>query len=301
MKAINSYSKVYNLGHPAVEELFNDEVIIEEKIDGSQFSFMKKDETLYFRSKNKEMYIDADEGMFNLAIKNINNIKKLLENEWIYRCEYLQKPKHNTLFYDRVPENNIIVYDIDTENQKYLNYEKKRMHVEKIGLECVPILMKGKIENIDQFKELLDIKSVLGAITIEGVVIKNYSRFTRDAKTMMAKYVSDKFKEVHDSDWKKRNPTKKDVIYEIGLKYKTKQRWEKAIQHTRDKNELTNSPKDIGMLLKEIVKDVKEECEDDIKQILFNHAWKNISRIVIGGFPEWYKEFLLEKQFKENE
>lgn len=36
---IRSYPKVYNLGHKAIVELFDDEVTVEEKIDGSQFSF----------------------------------------------------------------------------------------------------------------------------------------------------------------------------------------------------------------------------------------------------------------------
>ena len=296
MKSINSYSKVYNLGHPVIEDLFKDEIIIEEKIDGSQFSFMLKDGCLYFRSKNKEMYTDVDEGMFNDGIKSIVDIKHLLHDGWIYRGEYLRKPKHNTLVYDRIPVKNVIIYDIDKGEQNYLDYIKKAEECERIGLECVRLLKVGRINKIEEFKELLELKSLLGAITIEGVVIKNYKRFTRDAKTMMAKYVSEKFKEVHDQDWKDRNPKHKDIIQQIGETYKTEQRWLKAIQHIRERNELTNSPKDIGMLLKEVARDIKTECEDEIKQILFNDAWKSISRIVISGFPEYYKSYLLEKQ-----
>ena len=174
MKSINSYSKVYNLGHPIVEDLFKDEVIIEEKIDGSQFSFMLKGGSLYFRSKNKEKYIDADEGMFNIAIINVVGLKHLLHDGWIYRGEYLQKPKHNILAYDRIPKNNIIIYDIDNGNQHYMNYDSKWEECERIGLECVPLLKRGMINNIDDFKELLNKKSILGVIEIEGVVIKNY-------------------------------------------------------------------------------------------------------------------------------
>ena len=36
---IHSYSKVYQIGHKVIRDIFNDEVLIEEKIDGSQFSF----------------------------------------------------------------------------------------------------------------------------------------------------------------------------------------------------------------------------------------------------------------------
>ena len=36
---MRSYPKIYNLGHKYLEELFLDDVLIEEKIDGSQISF----------------------------------------------------------------------------------------------------------------------------------------------------------------------------------------------------------------------------------------------------------------------
>jgi hypothetical protein len=41
MEKIHSYSKLYNIGHKAVEDLFNEEVLIQEKLDGSQISFCK--------------------------------------------------------------------------------------------------------------------------------------------------------------------------------------------------------------------------------------------------------------------
>jgi hypothetical protein len=35
----NSYPKVYNMGHAAIADLLLDDVLVEEKVDGSQFSF----------------------------------------------------------------------------------------------------------------------------------------------------------------------------------------------------------------------------------------------------------------------
>jgi hypothetical protein len=257
---------------------------------------MKKDNELYCRSKNCDLYENSNK-MFNKAIETVEKIKDRLTDGWIYRGEYLQKPKHNCLIYDRIPKDHIIIYDIDTGNQKYLLAHDKTEECERIGLECVPLLYVGKVDNIDGFKDLLKIPSILGAVSIEGVVIKNYNKFTSDTKTMMSKYVSEQFKEVHNEDWKKRNPGKKEFIYELGLKYKTEQRWLKSIQHLKEAGKLTNSPKDIGMLLKETQADVKSECEEDIKQALFEFGWKQISRIVVGGLPEFYKEYLMKKQF----
>ena len=39
----HSYPQIYNLGHKAIAGIFDDDVLIEEKIDGSQFSFGRGD------------------------------------------------------------------------------------------------------------------------------------------------------------------------------------------------------------------------------------------------------------------
>jgi hypothetical protein len=39
MSSWHSYSSIYALGHKALAELFMEPVLIEEKVDGSQFSF----------------------------------------------------------------------------------------------------------------------------------------------------------------------------------------------------------------------------------------------------------------------
>jgi len=51
---LNSYPKVYNLGHAAIVHLFDEPVTVEEKVDGSQFSFALIDGELSARSKGKE-------------------------------------------------------------------------------------------------------------------------------------------------------------------------------------------------------------------------------------------------------
>jgi hypothetical protein len=61
------------------------------------------------------------------------------------------------------------------------------------------------------------------------------------------------------------------------------------------------SPKDIGLLVKEVPKDIRDECEDEIKEILFSHFWSKISRGVIRGLPEWYKKKLAEESFGKDD
>jgi len=295
----HGYPKVYALGHNAIKDLLLDDVIVEEKIDGSQFSTGVFNNELKARSKGKQIIIDNPEKMFSKAIETIIELKPLLHNGWTYRCEYLQKPHHNTLNYSRVPNKHIILFDINTGEEKYVSYEEKKKEAERIGLEVVPLLFNGKLSETNKFIELLETESILGGVKIEGCIIKNYNRFGLDGKVLMGKYVSEKYKEVHDKEWRKANSQSKDIIQNLILSLKTEARWEKAIQHLRDGGTLTDSPKDIGELIKEVQKDMIEEYEEYIKETLYKYAKSKITRGIIAGLPEWYKEKLMNRQFEE--
>jgi len=296
---IHSYSKVYQIGHKVIKDIFNDEILIEEKIDGSQFSFGVIEGELRARSNNKQLILEAPDNMFKKAVDIVRELEPLLHPGWTYRGEYLQKPKHNTLAYERIPKNNIIGFDIMREGQEdYLTYDEKLVEFERIGLEIVPIIYQGKVDSLAMFNEFLEHTSILGGQKIEGVVVKNYHLITDDKKVAMGKYVSEAFKEVHNEDWKKRNPSRTDIVLQIIDKYKSEARWNKAIQHVRENGILDESPKDIGKLIQEVSEDIITECQDEIKEILFKHFWKTISRGVTDGLPEWYKRKLAEKAFE---
>lgn len=296
----HSYPKIYSMGHSAIKELFSDSVHAEEKVDGSQFSFGLFEDGLKIRSKGVQMNIDAPEKMFNKAIETVKEIQSKLVYGWTYRAEYLQKPKHNVLAYDRVPEKNLIIFDINVGEESYLSYEEKRIEANRIGLECIPKLFDGKIETPEHFLSLLNKTSCLGGQNIEGVVIKNYSRFGVDKKCLMGKHVSEAFKEKHKVDWSVSNPTKSDVVQTLINSYRTGARWDKAIIHLKEKGELENSPKDIGKLILETKADLEIECKEEIKELLFQWAFPKIARAVAGGLPEYYKEHLVKNQFLES-
>lgn len=297
---INSFPKVYNLGHPQIKTLFDGAVDVEEKVDGSQFSFGIIDGELFCRSKNNELHLDAPVKMFELAVKTIKELKCILQEGLIYRCEYLIKPKHNSICYDRVPEKNLIIYDMSTREGEYKTREFVEEESKRLCLECVPIFRKQiTLTRADQVAELLNTTSVLGDVKIEGLVFKARDRFGQDGKPFMGKYVSKEFKEKHKKEWRNNNPTQKDVLTLLGEELRTEARFRKAIQHLQEQGLLTNTPKDIGLLKKEIQQDTLKEEEEYIKERFFNWAQGQISRSVVRGFPEWYKEYLLNKQFEE--
>jgi hypothetical protein len=301
MSSWHSYPSIYNVGHKAVENFFDEPVIIQEKVDGSQFSFGVFDGVLKAKSHHKEIVIDAPDKMWIPAIETIKSIKDKLIDGYTYRGEYLAKPKHNTLKYDRVPSGNIVIFDINDDEESYKLPFDVYMISKEINLEIVPTYDNVKIETVEQMKSYLERESFLGGTKIEGVVFKNYSKFGVDKKVLMAKYVSESFKEIHNAEWEKSNPTGKDIVRQIIDELKTDARWEKAISHLKEKGELENDPRDIGKLLKEINVDILKECTEYIKDRLFKENKDHILRGCISGFPEWYKDRLAKNQFEKVE
>jgi len=304
--SIPSYSSPFALGHIGAREIFEGPVVVDEKVDGSQFSMaLLPDDCLdkwhlHCRSKGAVVHVDAPEGMFAKAVETAKSLCYDLTPGWVYRCEYLQKPKHNSLAYDRVPEKHLIVFDIDRGGCDYLTPDERRAEAGRLGLESVPVLYEGVITSAEQFKALLPSVSILGGQPAEGIVAKNYAQFTPDRKVMMVKYVTEAFKEVHRAEWKKTSPTHADVIETLIQSYRTPARWQKAVQHLREADTLTQSPKDSGLLMQECGQDVLKECEDEIKARLFAWAWPKIQRGVTAGLPEWYKAQLLDALFAKD-
>lgn len=301
---LNSYPKIYNLGHSELVDLFNGPVIVEEKIDGSQISFgVTNDDELLIRSKGCSIDVNYPPKMFKTAVDNIMDIRGMLVPGAIYRGEYLAKPKHNTLKYSRVPLRNIIIFDIEIPNDTgcllFASPSCKLETCRLLGMECVPVILSGENIGIDLLKAALTKESVLGGVKIEGVVIKplNYDLFGRDKKVIMGKHVSEEFKEVHQKEWKTNNPGRKDSIEKIIERFRTTARWEKAFQHLRESGKIENSPKDIDALIKETQEDISEECSEEIKNLLYQEFGKEIKRRSTFGLPEWYKNKLLEAQF----
>lgn len=304
--SIHSYPKILNLGHRYLENLFNEEVTIEEKVDGSQFSFRRADEnTVTYRSKGRELYLPVDDNLFKDAVNYVESIKNELRIGWTYRGEVFYRPKHNALCYGRIPNNHVAMFDIDTGEEKFLTYEDKKAEALRLGFETVPILFCGRVNQIEELKSLLQSTSFLSTeeqqTTVEGIVIKNYSRIGIDGKTLMGKWVREEFKELNGTEFKKANPGNNDMIENIVAVYRHPNRWLKAVQHLKENGALQDIPQDIGALMKEVNVDVLKEEEQAIKEMLWKYAWPKIARGITRGLPEWYKEELAKKQFEPKE
>jgi hypothetical protein len=299
---ITAFPKIFAIGTDYIRDIFDEEVEVTEKVDGSQFAFGKIDGQLYTRSKGQMIFTESCPEMFKIGVEYVVTIQDKIQDNTVFYCEYLNKPKHNSLTYDRVPKNNLILFGICDNTQKFISdYESLKKYADDLNIEVVPLIYKGKINNALEVQEFLKRKSVLGKADIEGVVVKNYAKQFllggQPMPLMAGKYVSEAFKEVHRQSWSGQTTPGKWQLFKES--YRNAARWQKAIQHLTESGEIDNSPRDIGKLLVEIKKDIGQEEKEIIKNFLWKQFGEELLRAATSGFPEWYKEQLLKRSFEE--
>jgi len=299
---MKAFPKIFAIGTDYIKDIFKHDVEISEKIDGSQFGWGKFNNKLFLRSKGATLYTENPEKMFSLGIEYISSIQHLLPEGMIFYAEYLKTPRHNTLKYGRIPKNHLMLFGaMDITELFVSDYKQLQSYADLFDIECVPLIYQGNVKSPDFLMGLLERESVLGESHIEGVVVKNYTaKFLLGGQPMplmAGKFVSEKFKEVHRG-WEKQH-TGKGRWETFKESFKTEARWNKAIQHLAEKGELTNTPSDIGNLLKEIKNDIAAEEIDTIKDFLWKEFGVEVLRYACNGFPEYYKEKLLNRSFEE--
>jgi len=297
MNKIPSYTKVLSIGSAYTEEALSGEVVIQEKIDGSQFCFGFNEEGEFLmKSKGAIQTKEAHDKMFAEAVKYVSEdelIQKVAPKNTYYYCEYLKVVNHNTLKYNRIPQNHLVLFDVLHEG-KWATREELEVSAKNLSIDVIPELFRG-VATVDTIKGFLKQESYLGGPILEGVVIKNYNQtilLGGHVFPLFTKYVREEFKEQHKLAWKTKQS--KGSIKEYVDAFRNEARFKKAIIHAKEQSLLTHSPKDIGVLLSMIQKDLIEEEEQNIKEHLYKCYKDDILRSSVRGFPEWYKNYLLE-------
>lgn len=133
-RMLKSFPKIFAVGDRHIQKLFDGTVEITEKVDGSQFVFGKIDGELMCRSKGANIVMDAPEKMFSEAVEYVKSIEEKISDGHVYYAEYLKKPRHNTLAYDRIPQNYLVLFgwsikDSFLGGQKLRGLLSKTMHM----------------------------------------------------------------------------------------------------------------------------------------------------------------------------
>jgi len=175
---------------PALADGFQagDEVIIQEKIDGANFSIRydrESDQVMAFSRKKQLDFSETLRGAWTWsqqlnkeAVAEVLGSNLILFGEWLckhtvlYPADRYSKP----YFYD--------VYDVAAE--QYLPQCEVKTIVEKLGLTYVPVFYEGKFVSWEHAMQFVG-RTQLGGDYGEGIVIKNMTRLN-DPNTRMPFY-----------------------------------------------------------------------------------------------------------------
>ena len=180
-------SKRY-LGLEDLRCLFDGQVFVEEKLDGSQFSIQVYEGELLVWSRGR-LIVEGFEplayrGIWRWIYAHFHDLMGLGENLVLYG-EWL-KVLH-TVPYDALPDWAVIFDVYDLERGQFLRYDEKVEVVNSLGLVPPPLLYRGIIHltskrEVERFiSHLVSIaerKSFFSTVarSMEGVVVKNYEK-----------------------------------------------------------------------------------------------------------------------------
>lgn len=300
------YPKVHALGKKGIEKLFDGEVEVTEKLDGSQFRVHVTEDGEVICGTRKTEGEVMDKKSFQKAIDYVeNNImnRNLATYPITLYFEFLGRRKQNVLEYDRVPKNHLYLFGaMAGEEPQPLGTESLMILANILGVEPPNVLYKGEIKELSELDKIMDVESCLGGVKAEGVVIKNYGRtFPMDLLStskwigfpLMGKTIREDFKEAHVKEWKKEKPIYDRVIDT----YVTQERLGKVLQKLRDEGKLEGEKKDLKYIIPEFEQDLKDEEKDDIDKALLEEAWKIIERKMKSKVVNYYIRRLERKQF----
>lgn len=304
---LKRYGKIVGAYEDTVEryslEAFRENFILEEKVDGSQFrARLEPNGVMYFGSKNVEFdETHIPSGEFKLAITQMTTAFEKLKGDgktYDIFAEYLSAPKHNTLKYERIPKNNLYLFDAMV-NGEWLNESELIALANKMELEPPNLVAEfNKFPTKEDVDEFLIKPSILGGIT-EGVILKNrsvrYDYYGAEA-FLTVKSVKTEFKELNREVWQKE---RKGGIRSIGElvgatleAFSKKSIWLKSIQHLQDNGERTYTMRDMMKLVELVEEDMELEYKQEIMEFLYKTLKAQLKRELLKGLPEFYKDQL---------
>lgn len=242
--------------------------------------------------------------MFAPAVETVKQLK--LPNDIFFFGETLHRPKHNALTYNAVPKGHIALFGaVHVSEQVWLPHEDVSGWANDFKIDVVPLISAGRLvhdELIENLHKFLQLESYLGGPNIEGIVIKNLHQDMMIGEQyvpfLTGKYVSEAFKEVH-SNKKYGTAERKSKLEQLYESYRNEARWNKAVQHLKEKGTFAAELPTIGKIISEVKLDILEERSDEIKEDLFSIFKADLLRYSVRGLPEWFKEKLAKGDFDD--
>lgn len=175
-----------------------DNIVVQEKIDGANFSIRYDNESDSIKAFSRKKLLDLGNnlrGAWEWAQKlDKDLVHKVLGNNLVLFGEWLVS---HTVVYPDNRYQNAYFYDVwDTETENYLTQDKVKDIASQLKLIYVPTFYEGEFQSWEHLKQFVG-RSALGCESGEGIVVKNMTRLN-DPNTRLpfyTKIVSDHFAE----------------------------------------------------------------------------------------------------------
>lgn len=300
------YIDIERLGHEENKDILlfpEDTLVIEEKVDGGNFSFWREDDGIHFGSRNRDLTIENDTKMFAGHQKQLREHLAQLEEEgikinpdYIYYGEMMAT---HTIHYTKAPF--IIGFDIRLKhaaNQEgfgmFLGRDAREQEFNRLKLENVPVVWRGTVKELKELniRDLIP-KSKYYDGYAEGIVIKNLCRkHPYENHQLYAKLVRDEFKEDNKAVFGNvRNKT--SDTSRIILEFCTDARIRKAVLHfldNGDKLELKLMAKVPHYVIKDVMKEEILTIIDKYKFIDLKEMRQKIPKLCLRVISEMISE-----------
>lgn len=224
----HKYLKIKHFGDEELNELLvnpEDDLVIQEKIDGANFRFMVVDGRIVFGSRTQSIG-DSNQEIGGNWKRCVEFIKEkvnvdLVNGMFIFYGECCVK--HSMSYdWDKIPP--YLGFDImNIDSGQFLPYPLVKDIFTELNLPFVPVIKECKVKDLGIITDDSVPKSAYSECQAEGIVIKNYS------KQLFAKYVREKFKELNRETFGGAKKFAEDDSERIALAFCTNARIEKAI------------------------------------------------------------------------
>lgn len=267
-----------------------DSIVIQEKIDGSNASFIYDEVEDCIDCYSRKKTLDSDNtlnGFWNFVQTLDKDIYKKYKG-YRFFGEWLTKHK---VKYPEDKQNKFYLFDIwDEENRQYLNWEEVLSIANEVGLTTVPVFYEGNFISWDECNKYVG-QTKMGGEYGEGIVVKSMTKLNNPNTRLpfYVKIVGEKFSEVKKNKVHKIDLDKlkeQEELYNLTETIVTENRIDKILMKLIDEGELRSDwdENDMKFIARTLPSEVYRDClkeEPDIVNTVGANFGKNVSKITM--------------------
>ena len=299
------YCDIERINTPENASMFehpDDEIVIEEKIDGGCGCMWLENGEVHVASRNRDLTLEKDEKTFSNQRKLLLEMLKGKELDQNYRYFFEWMQKHSINYGKEIPP--VIGFDIMPidgafgKTPFFLGRKTKEDAFAKIGIPCIALkgIYKAKDLDGELYKKLTETSAYYPGKP-EGIVLKNYNRVNVWGRQMFAKIVLDEFKEINRAVFGGMKKDTSDTI-KICDTYGTETRIRKRILNLTTEggmplNRLLMSKLPVAVChdifkeeTSEILKNYKDISLPTMKQIIAKRCLTQIDAMMVEAMPK---------------